>query len=54
MNADPAFAAELKKKRLRLIPSTGETIQKVVEDAVKSATPDVVDRARKIIFGGSS
>jgi tripartite-type tricarboxylate transporter receptor subunit TctC len=54
MNADPAFAAELKKKRLRLIPSTGETIQKVVEDAIRSATPEVVDRARRIIFGGNS
>ena len=54
MNADPTFAAELKKKRLRLIASRGVTIQKVVEDAIKSATPDVVDRARKIIFGGSS
>ena len=54
MNADPAFAAELKKKRLRLIASKGETIQKVVEDAIKSATPEVVERARRIIFGGSS
>jgi tripartite-type tricarboxylate transporter receptor subunit TctC len=54
MNADPAFAAELEKKRLRLIPSTGQTIQKIVEDAIKSATPEVVARARKIIFGGSS
>jgi hypothetical protein len=54
MLADPAYAAELKKKRLRLIPSSGETIQKVVEDAIKSATPEVVERARKIIFGGST
>lgn len=54
MLADPAYAAELKKKRLRLIPSSGKTIQKVVEDAIKSATPEVVARARKIIFGGSS
>lgn len=54
MNADPAFAAELKKKRLRLIPSQGKVIQKIVEDAIKSATPEVVARARKIIFGGSS
>lgn len=54
MNKDAAFAAELKKKRLRLIPSDGETIQKIVNDAIKSATPEVVARARKIIFGGSS
>ena len=54
MNADASFAAELKKKRLRLIPSEGTAIQKIVEDAIKSATPEVVARARKIIFGGSS
>lgn len=54
MNRDPAFAKELKKKRLRLIASEGAVIQKIVEDAIKSATPEVVARARKIIFGGGS
>jgi len=54
MNADAAFAAELKKKRLRLIPSDGKIIQKIIEDAIKSATPAVVERARKIIYGGST
>ena len=54
MNADKTFAAELKKKKLRLIASRGVVIQKIVKDAIKSATPDVIKRARKIIFGGSS
>ena len=52
MNASPAFAAELKKRRLRLIPSTGAQIQKVVNDSVTEASPDVVKHARKLIFGG--
>jgi tripartite-type tricarboxylate transporter receptor subunit TctC len=54
MNADPAFAAELKKRKLRLIPSTGAQIQKVVNDSVTKASPDVVKHARKLIFGGQS
>ena len=54
MNADPAFAAELKKRKLRLIPSTGAQIQKVVNDSVDNASPEVVKHARKLIFGGAS
>ena len=54
MNADKAFAAELKKRKLRLIASRGETIQKLVAKALKSSTPEVVARVRKIIFGGGS
>ena len=53
MNADAAFAAEPKKKRLRLIPSDGKIIQKIVDDAIKSATPEVVERACRVIYGGS-
>ena len=53
MNADPAFAAHLKKRMLRLIPSSGEKIQKLVAKALKSSTPEVIARARKIIYGGS-
>ena len=51
MNADPEFAATLKKRRLRLIPSSGATVQKAVMDAFAGADPKVVARARKIIFG---
>jgi tripartite-type tricarboxylate transporter receptor subunit TctC len=51
MNADPAFAATLKKRRLRLMPSTGAEIQKVVNNAFASADPKVIARARKILFG---
>lgn len=54
MNADPQFAAELQKRRLRLIPSKGAEIQKIVNDAVKNASPEVVKHARKLIFGGES
>ena len=54
MNADPKFAADLKKRRLRLIPSTGAKIQSVVKAAVENASPEVVKHARKLIFGGES
>lgn len=51
MNADPAFEKELKKRRLRLIPSSGEQIQKIVNAAIDNATPEVVAHARKMIYG---
>jgi tripartite-type tricarboxylate transporter receptor subunit TctC len=51
MNADPAFAAALKKRKLRLIPSTGAKIQKIVNSAVEDASPEVVKHARTLIFG---
>lgn len=54
MNADPAFAADLKKRKLRLIPSSGAEIQKIVIDSVNNASPAVVKHARKLIFGGES
>lgn len=51
MNADPKFAKSLKKRRLRLIPSTGAQIEKIVANALDSATPEVVAHARKLIYG---
>ena len=54
MNADPAFAAELKKRKLHLIASSGEKIQKLVEKALNASTPEVVAKVREIIFGGGS
>ncbi|MDC0033606.1 tripartite tricarboxylate transporter substrate-binding protein [Alphaproteobacteria bacterium] len=53
MNADKAFAAELKKKRLRLMASDGVVIQEIVSKALKSTTPEVVSRLRKVLYGGS-
>ena len=51
MNADPAFVAELKKRHLRLIAAQGAKIQKIVVEALDNASPKVVARARKLIFG---
>lgn len=51
MNADPAFAADLKRRKLRLIPSKGAEIQKIVNDSINNATPAIVSRARKMIYG---
>ena len=51
MNADPEFAAELEKRKLRLIPSKGADIQKTVEEAMTATTPEVIAFVRKAIFG---
>jgi len=49
MNADTDFAAALKKRTLRLIPSTGAEIQKIVNQSIEEAKPEVVARARQLI-----
>lgn len=54
MNADPEFAADLKKAKLRLIPASGADIQETVAKAVEGASPEVVAHARKLIYGGDS
>jgi tripartite-type tricarboxylate transporter receptor subunit TctC len=54
MNADPKFAAELKKRKLRLIPTTGVKIQAFVSKVLKETSPEVIEQVRKIIFGGKS
>lgn len=54
MNADPAFAADLKKRRLRLIPTKGVVLQKLVADAIRDANPEVVKRATALVYGSSS
>jgi tripartite-type tricarboxylate transporter receptor subunit TctC len=48
---DPAYVADAKKRRLRVIPASGEEIQKVVNEAFASAKPEVVARAAQVIFG---
>lgn len=54
MNADPAFAADLKKRRLRLIPTKGEKIQKLVAKAIADANPRVVKHAASLVYGGGT
>ncbi len=54
MNADPAFAADLKKRRLRLIPAKGEALQKVVNQAIANAKPSVIRRAAALVYGGGT
>ena len=50
MNADPGFSSDLKRRKLRLMASTGVDIQKAVAQAVTDASPEVVARARKLIY----
>ena len=51
MIADPAFAADAKKRKLRVIPATGEEVQKAVNDAIASANPQLVARASELVYG---
>jgi tripartite-type tricarboxylate transporter receptor subunit TctC len=51
MNADSAFATTLEKRRLRLMASSGARIQDVVNQALAEASPAVVARASKLVFG---
>lgn len=51
MVSDPAYQTEAKKRGLRVIASTGQQIQKVVDEGVKNADPKVVAQAAKMIFG---
>ncbi len=50
MVSDPAFIADTKKRKLRVIAAKGEEIDKVIDDAVNSAKPNVVAAARKMIL----
>jgi tripartite-type tricarboxylate transporter receptor subunit TctC len=51
MNADKAFADDLKKRKLRLIPTSGEQIQKLVTESLNDATPEIVALGQKMIYG---
>jgi tripartite-type tricarboxylate transporter receptor subunit TctC len=50
MNNSKKFVGELKKRKLRLIPTGGAAMQKLVAEIIKSASPAVIKRAKKIIF----
>ena len=50
MVKDPAYLAEAKKRRLRVLYTSGEDIQAFVEKSMKDANPEVVAAAQKIIF----
>jgi tripartite-type tricarboxylate transporter receptor subunit TctC len=54
MAADKKFKAELKKRKLRLIPSTGQQIQKIIEDTIKQSSPAVIAKVKKLVFGAGS
>jgi tripartite-type tricarboxylate transporter receptor subunit TctC len=49
---DPDFIADAKKRNLRVIPLTGEQVQKIVGESLE-ASPAVVKRAQELIMGGA-
>jgi tripartite-type tricarboxylate transporter receptor subunit TctC len=51
MVKDPAYVADAKKRRLRVLPTSGKEIQDFVEKSYADANPKVVAAARKMIFG---
>ena len=51
MVKDPGFIADAKKRKLRVIPASGETIQKVVNNAIANTSPEVVAMASKLAYG---
>lgn len=51
MVKDPVYIAEAKKRRLRVMASTGEEIQKMVNDVFKMTDPKTIAAAREMIFG---
>ena len=51
MVVDPDYIADAKRARLRVMYTSGEDIQKFVNNAIKSANPEVVGKARLLIFG---
>jgi hypothetical protein len=50
MVKDKQFMDDIQKQRLRLLPSSGSHIQKLVDDAVKTTTTTIKARLRSIIF----
>ena len=51
MVKDPAYIAACKKRRLRVLATSGADIQDFVTKAYASANPKVVAQGRKLIFG---
>ena len=51
MNKDPKFAAELEKRRLRLMYTDGATLQKTVKRSLSETTPAVIKQLRTLVYG---
>ncbi len=51
--ADPNFAADAQKRKLRVISATGSEVQKIVTESLKISGP-TVKRAQSLIFGNSN
>ncbi|MAF49404.1 MAG: tripartite tricarboxylate transporter substrate-binding protein [Rhodospirillales bacterium] len=51
MVADPEYLADTKKRRLRVMATSGADIQSFVKKAFANANPEVVGLGRKLIFG---
>jgi tripartite-type tricarboxylate transporter receptor subunit TctC len=50
MLRDPAYLQDAAKRRLRIVPTSGEALQDAVKSAVDNASPPVLAKARAILF----
>ena len=48
--ADPAFVADMKKRKLEVTPTSGAEIQEIVEASFR-VSPEIVGKARALLFG---
>ena len=48
--ANPAFVADMKKRKLEVTPSTGAEIQEIVSASLR-VSPEIVGKARGLLFG---
>ncbi len=51
MITDEAFLADAGKRKLRIISSSGEEVEKVVREALNNAKPDIVAATSEMIYG---
>lgn len=53
MAKDPAFVADMKKRKLQVTYTSADDIHKIVNESV-GMSPDVIKRTNQILFGGAS
>ena len=53
MAKDPAFVADMKKRKLQVTYTSADEIHKIVNDSI-GMSPDIIKRTNQILFGAAS
>ena len=53
MAKDPAFVADMKKRKLQVTYTSADEIHKIVNESI-GMSPDIIKRTNQILFGGAS